>query len=360
MKRAGAAYALLALAACSAWADQITLKNGDRITGAIVKKEGKNLTIKSDLMGTVTVPWDQVTDIKSAETLNVIVAGQKVIPPVVTKTTVNETNGQITLSGGQAGPQTIVPANIEAIRNGPEETEYERRLHPGLLQLWAGTASLGLAGTAGNARTSTFTTGLTAARDTSHDTVSIYFNTVKSSALANGINSDTASAIRGGWKYARHTGSRFELSAFNDWEFDRFQNLDLRFVIGGGLGYRAWKSTRGDLALQAGFDFDRDKFAPTSTVSGFTRLSSEGYFGDDYNFKLTGSTSIVQSFRMFNSLSDLGEFRATFDLSSNTKLRKWLTWNLTFSDRYLSNPLPGLKTNDVLYTTGLGVTFGNH
>jgi hypothetical protein len=30
---------------------------------------------------------------------------------------------------------------------------------------------------------------------------------------------------------------------------------------------------------------------------------------------------------------------------------------LTISDRYLSNPLPGKKTNDILLTTGLRLTF---
>ena len=35
----------------------------------------------------------------------------------------------------------------------------------------------------------------------------------------------------------------------------------------------------------------------------------------------------------------------------------WLTWNLSLSDRYLSNPVPGRKTNDFLYTTGLGIAF---
>ena len=41
------AFALLiALALLPARADQIVMKNGDRVTGSIVKKDGKNLTIK--------------------------------------------------------------------------------------------------------------------------------------------------------------------------------------------------------------------------------------------------------------------------------------------------------------------------
>ena len=36
------------------WGDQIVLKNGDRVTGSIIKKDGKSLTIKTDHFGVVT------------------------------------------------------------------------------------------------------------------------------------------------------------------------------------------------------------------------------------------------------------------------------------------------------------------
>jgi len=41
----------------------------------------------------------------------------------------------------------------------------------------------------------------------------------------------------------------------------------------------------------------------------------------------------------------------------STKLLKWLSWNIALSDRFLSDPAPGRKTNDFLYTTGLGIAF---
>ena len=352
-----AAGALL-VAVGTASADQVTLKNGDRVTGAIVKKDGKDLTVKTDLMGVVTIPWDQITEIKTNEPLNVVLTGQPPNTPGV-KETISANNGQITLSGGQGEPQTVPPANIVAIRDNTEEAAYERLLHPTLLQLWTGTATLGLAGTAGNATTSTFNTTVNTSRVTTHDSTSLYFNAVNSSATVNGVHSGTAQAVRGGWKYDRKTGSRFELNAFNDYEYDKFQSLDLRFVLGGGAGYRAWKGTRGTLAVQAGVDYDRDKFSPAAPAVEFTRTAAEGYWGDDFTYKVgSGSTSIVQSFRMFNNLSVMGVYRANFVVSSNTKLKKWLVWNLSFSDIYLSDPVVGRKPNDVLYTTGVGVTFG--
>src|ERR1035437_1460151 len=125
---------LILFAACSvcadrALADQVTLKNGDRITGAIVKKDGDKLTVKSDLIGVVTIPWDQVSEIKSNEPLNVVLAGQTTPTPAAVKATIASSNGQITLSGGPSGPQTVAPASIATIRDSAEEGAYERLLH---------------------------------------------------------------------------------------------------------------------------------------------------------------------------------------------------------------------------------------
>jgi hypothetical protein len=88
-----------------------------------------------------------------------------------------------------------------------------------------------------------------------------------------------------------------------------------------------------------------------------TRNSAEFFWGDEYSLKLTGATSLVQSFRMFNDLTNTGTYRVNFDVGASTKLSKWFTWNVSLSDRYLNHPAPGRKTNDFLYTTGIGITF---
>jgi hypothetical protein len=315
-------------------ADQVLLKNGDRITGSIVKKDGNTLVIKGTYTGLVTLPWDQVESIKSDEALNVVLKDKTV------QTQVN----------------TVPPAEVVAIRNADEQAAYERLLHPGLGQLWAGTASLGFAGTTGNAQTTTFTTSVSAARVTTTDKANLYFNIIKASASVNRVKADTAEAVRGGWAYSRNLSSRTLVNVFNDYEYDRFQSLDLRFVLGGGLGLIAYKSDRARLDLLAGFAYDRAKFTPTTTPS-LTRNAANAYWGDDYSLKLNSVTTLVQTFRMFNNLSDAGEYRVNFDLNANTKLKKWLVWTVGVSDRYLSNPVVGRKANDFLYTTGLGISF---
>jgi putative salt-induced outer membrane protein YdiY len=324
------------LAAHGSWADQVTLKNGDRVTGAIVKKDGKTLTIKTESLGPVTVPWEQVVTIQSDAPLNVVLTDGKTV---------------------QATLQTLKPTEVVTIRNADEQKAYERLLRPGWGQLWAGTATIGLAGTQGNAQTRTFTMALNAARTTNSDKASLYFNAVKASALINGVDAGTAQAVRGGWAYNHKISSRLFVNTFNDYEYDHFQNLDLRFVLGGGLGYSVWKGERSRLDLLGGAAYNREKFSPPSPAPEFTRNSAEAYWGDDSSYKLSAVTSVVQGFRMFNNLSNTGQYRMNFDLGANTRLLKWLSWNLGFSDRYLSNPVAGRKNNDILYTTGVGITF---
>ena len=142
------------------------------------------------------------------------------------------------------------------------------------------------------------------------------------------------------------------MNVFNDYEFDKFQNLDLRFVLGAGLGFHAVKTERSRLDLLGGFDFNRSSYSTQPSQN-----SAEIYWGDEYSLKLSAVTSLVQTFRMFNNLTTTGSYRMNFDIGASTKIAKWLNWNVSVSDRYVNRPAPDRKTNDLLYTTGIGITF---
>jgi hypothetical protein len=72
------------LLAIPALADQVVLKNGDRLTGSITKSDGKVLVIKTDYAGDVTVKFDAIQSITSAGDLNVSLGGKTVVGPVTT------------------------------------------------------------------------------------------------------------------------------------------------------------------------------------------------------------------------------------------------------------------------------------
>lgn len=339
------------LLAVSAWADQIVMKNGDRVTGAIVKKDAKTLTIKSAHFGVVTLPWDQVESAKADTPINIVMPNDQTVNGTLT---LAPDKVQVTTGGTT---KTVPPAEIVALRDASEQKAYERLLKPRLADLWIGNANIGWAGTKGNAETATLSLGMGAARVTRTDKTTVYFNAIRASALINKVSAQTAQAVRGGIGYNRNLKPRVFLNIFNDWETDKFQNLDLRTVLGGGLGYNAWKAERGRLDLLGGMAYNRERFDPARPALAFTRNGADAYWGDDFNYKVGTRTSMFQSFRMFNNLQNGDRYRINFDVGATTQVTKWLTWNLSLSNRFLNLPVAGRKKNDILYTTGFGFAF---
>ena len=92
-------------------ADQVTLKNGDRVTGQIVKKDGDKLTVKSELMGEVSIPWSAVTSITSSEPLVVVLPGGKSVTG-----TLSTSDGKLQVAT-PSGTETAPLADVSAVRN---------------------------------------------------------------------------------------------------------------------------------------------------------------------------------------------------------------------------------------------------
>ena len=330
------------------WADQVNLNNGDRVTGKLVKKDGDNLTVKTDLMGEVTIPWKSIVSVNSQDPMTVVLTtGKSLVGPVIVDA--KEEKVEVVTAGAT---QSARLSELVAIRNEETQRQFERMENPGLRDLWAGTVDLGLSAARGNARTNLFTIAANTSRETRTDKTAAYFNQVYSSALVDGVSAATAEAIRGGWLYNQNVNSRMLWNLFNDYEYDRFQNLDLRVVLGGGLGYTMIKDERKRLDLLGGAAYNREEFS-----TPLIRNSAEAYWGDDFNYKPSRMTELQQRFRIFHNLSDPGLYRINFDLSTVMNLNRWLAWHLTLSDRFLSNPVEGRQRNDVLYTTGLRLRF---
>ena len=163
---------------------------------------------------------------------------------------------------------------------------------------------------------------------------------------------ETANAIRGGGRYEINLSSRTFAFGFADLEFDEFQKLDLRAVLGGGMGYHAIKNERTLLDVFGGGAFNKEYFS-----TGLRRSSGEALIGEELTHKLSSRSLLKERMVFFPNLSQTGEYRLNFDTSLVTNLNKWLSWQVTYSNRYLSNPVPGAKSNDVFITTGIRLAF---
>src|ERR1043165_7800920 len=69
-----------------ALADQVVMKNGDRLTGNIEKYDDKNLLIKTDYAGELKLDWSAIQQITSSEPLNVSLSNGQTVKGNVTTT----------------------------------------------------------------------------------------------------------------------------------------------------------------------------------------------------------------------------------------------------------------------------------
>lgn len=353
--------AFLGLSAAS-FADQITLKNGDHLTGTVVKSDGKTIVLHTEFAGDVTIQFAAVTEIKTDQELHVSLKGGKTaVGPVSTA------DGKIEVATKAGGTVEATKEEVTLIRNDAEQAAYEKSLHPGLTHGWIGGANVGFSVARGNSQTENLAVAFNAAHPTLNDKITLYasaINTTNNLATP----STVASLTTGGLRYDRNVSPKVFVFGAADFMSNALQYLDLRQVFTGGFGWHAINSDRTTLNLLGGVNYTHETYSngaevlPVTTPPVFISYGVTHRFvaltlGEELTQKLGKNTAVTQNLYFFPNLQQTGQYRAIFNLGTVTKISKWLGWQNQFGDIYVSNPPIGSKNNDVIFTTGLNFSF---
>ena len=338
---------VLCLLGCSvlAGAEQVTLKNGDRLSGSIVSMDDKKLVINTSYAGDVSIDWSEVSEFTSDK------------PLVITRTDQQRLSGTVSTQGQEVvittaqGPQTLPLTDVSTMRSPADQAAYEKSLHPGMLQGWAGGGSFGFALARGNSQTTNLALAFDAQRKTATDAwvidaASIYSTDANTSTT-------TANSFQGLIRYDHNLTKRiFAYGAFAG-TYDELQNLNYRIMPGAGLGFHAIASDRTTLDLLGGLGYTQESYSTGLVNHLFTAT-----LGDEFAYKLFKSTTVIQNLYYLPALNHTSIYHINGNFGIATKINGWLTSNLNFNDRYNSAPVLMNKKNDVLFTAGLGFTFG--
>jgi putative salt-induced outer membrane protein len=351
-------------------ADQVTLKNGDRLTGKIVNGDGKTLLLKSEFAGDVTIQWDAITGIESTDSINLTLKdGTKL-------------SGKVTTQDGKFVVATAAPAPapapepkdaIVAVRSNEEQRKFdeaaERMAHPKFTYFWSGLFDTGLALTRGNSETANFTLAAKAVRETPRDKLTVYGDYIfaNNSSIPPAVT--TANALDAGLRGDLNLTPRLFVFALTYYQTNELQHLDLRSVFGGGFGYHVIKNANTTFDVYGGITYDRDSFGsyevtnPTpppvfNTIPSSVQNSAEALIGEELDTKLSKRTALAERFSFYPNLSHTGDYRMQFNSNVATLINTWLSWQITFTDSYISYPPVTLKPNDLVLSTGLRVTWG--
>ncbi len=344
------AFVCIALVGCccvALEAAQVTLKNGDRLTGTIVSLTDKKLTVHTDYAGDVVIDWAAVTQFTSDQ------------PMVVTKTdkqvvsgTVNAQDSSVAVATS-SGTQTIPQSDVAVIRSQADQAAYEKSLHPGFLQDWTGGGSFGFALARGNSDTTNVALGFNADRKTTTDEWNITMASLYTTSTASNVTTTTANTFGGTIRYDHNLTPRlFGFGMFSGL-YDDLQDLNERLSPNGGLGFHVIASKTTTFDVLGGIGYTYENYSD-GTINNYINAT----IGEILTHNFTATTSMTENLYFYPYLNDGGNYRGVGNFGLASKFYKALTWNLNFGDIYNSKPIPGKKDNDLVLTTGLGITFG--
>jgi YD repeat-containing protein len=350
------------------FADQVSLKNGDRLTGTIVKSDAKTLVLKTEAAGEVTFQWAAIDSITSTQPLHVgLAGGQMVVGPVATK------DGQIQVTTTTAGVVTAAKDSVQVIRSDSEEAAYdaamERLQHPHLGDFWSGTLDTGLSLTRGNSATLSYNLAGRAVRQTDRDKITAYATAVYGKNDTTSPSQVIAHQITGGVRADINFRARWFAFAATDFNSNALQNLNLQNVVDGGIGGHLIKTKNTQFDVFAGAGYNQEFFGAytlpnptpppaTTAFPAVTQRNAEANVGEQFDTKLGSRSTFSETFNYFPNLSGPSGYRYTFNSVLSTAISKWLGWQFSLNDNFLSNPPFGIKKNDLILSTGLRLTFG--
>ncbi|MFW5488525.1 MAG: DUF481 domain-containing protein [Desulfovibrio sp.] len=218
--------------AASADAAMVHMKNGDRLSGEVVKMEKGVLQLATPYAGTIKIQWDQIDSLESEKSLDVYLKDKTELSgPAVA-----DTPGHVTIKPKNDAWHNLDASKIAAINTPCHEWEVK------------GGISLGFNKQSGNTNKANvgFQGGASVQKNKNRYNLSGEFNWGEDSGSRNAYN----------WRvepgYDRYLTQRLFLNANAQFKHDEFQDLDLRSSVGLGLGYDILKNDRINLTVQAG------------------------------------------------------------------------------------------------------------
>jgi putative salt-induced outer membrane protein len=347
------------------FADQVRLKNGDRLTGTVVKSDGKTLVLHTEAAGDVTIQYSAIQEIKTDQDLHVSLKdGKTAVGPVTTA------DGKIEIATKTSGTVEAPKDDVTLIRNDAEQQAYDKSLHPGLRHGWNGGANVGFSIARGNSQTENLAVAFNAVHPTLNDKITLYASSIYAKNDLPAPGSVAANLVQGGLRYDRNVNPRVFVFAGADFMANALQFLDLRASYSGGFGYHAIKSDATTLNFLGGINFTHETYSngpenfpvtnpPTFVSYGKTNKFAALTLGEELNHKLGKSTLVTQNLYFYPDLQDTSQYRGIFNLGTVTKISKRFGWQNQFGDVYVSNPPTGAKKNDIVLTTGLDISFGH-
>lgn len=332
----GIALILALTVSLGALSDEITLKDGSRLIGTIIKLRDGNLILQTEHLGKVTIDSSGIEGIQTNQ-INGIAMND--LSPHLGTLKYSEGQQQVILERGDARPLALTDLSLI----WPADKEM-----PKPEKLWHAQIDLGINGASGNSDRFSFLGRSEVTRKTDINKLLLYLQGYY--AEDNGIRSHNE--FKTGARYEWKADQRWSAYTRLEFEEDEFEALDLRSTLVFGASYKVLQKPKQTLNTRLGVGYQREDFeiAPSEDKAILD-------FGYDYMLKIRNWAKLTHDLTYYAGLeSPTEEFRIVMNTGAEVPLTASQNWKLKVGVKheYDDEPLPTVEDLDTIYYLNLG------
>ena len=329
-------------------ADEVRLNDGSRLVGKIEELCDGKLSISTDFAGVMKIDVAKVASIVSDSKVNVALKSGDRLVGTITSTS----DGSASTVNSAVGAAAVTTEQIVAIwpegKPSPEDRAAQKAVEA-LMPKWTATVEGGIIATEGNTDTMNGNLRAELLRKTTEEVLRFY------------ASADYAEQDDERTKHQVIVGSRYENRLGNPWEnwgkdyfwyigsefeYDEFENLDLRATVAGGLGHYWIQEERMDLTTRLGLGYRHQSFRDGRTTDD-PILDA----GLDFRWDIREWLRFTHAMVYNPSIEEFSDYRLTLDDAFSLPLAKSDKWRFKTGVRneYNSRPAPGFDNLDSTY-----------
>lgn len=337
------AHLCILLLSGAAHADELIMKNGDRLQGTVVLMEFGKMEFKTSYAGTITIKWEEIASLTTEEAFDAYLRDDK---ELVGRVTTNE-EGALTLEPAKGAPS--IPVAMSEVKTLVQHKP---------LATWevSGNITAGASKETGNTDTEKYSLTGNMVIAKLPDVIRLYGEFYKEWADKE-LSKDNA---LGSATYERFLNKNWFAYANGLAQTDKFKDLDLLSNLGVGAGYQVWMTQNRNLSFRLGPAWGYEKYnVPQPYMdNNKSRNYFAGYWALDFD---------MWFFNRFLQLYHHDDFLYDFQESENWVVRTRtgvripmilkLYASFQFNYDWDNQPATGKHSYDQSWVFGLGWAF---
>lgn len=318
-------------------ADEVRLKNGDRLSGEVVSMEAKKLVLNTSYAGKISIHWAEISSLTTDETIHVVLIDGTIINGI----SISSDKGKMKLETEQIQKTvSIEMANVKSINIWPAlSVKLDMR------------ANLGINKAKGNTDTEIY----------HFDGEAIARKAKNRYTIGGKINKEyadgdkTADNFLAYMKYDHFLTQKWYFNTNASVERDTFKDLNLRLIIGTGVGYQFYETELTNLYTEVGLAYVNEDFDQTEDndyPTGRWALNFDRYLFDKFIL-------FFQKHAGYVSLEDASDMFVRNRIGLRFSFYKGFNMTVEYNFDWDNNVPAGQDEVDQRYILSLGYVFSS-